>query len=85
MKGRKLADHLDYLVSRQGQDEAAVLAQALRTGIEALYEETLIEEYLLGRVPRETLLQELGSERLNDVEDRKDALRREVEWGLKGA
>ena len=85
MKDRKLAEHLDFLVSHGGQDEAAVLAQALRTGIEALYEEALVEGYLFDRVSRENLLRELGPERLEEIEYQRDALKREVEWGLKGA
>jgi len=85
MKDAKLADHLEFLTSRRGQDEATVLAQALRRGIDVLYEDTLVEEFLLGRVSRETVLQELGSERLNEIEYQRDTLRREVGWGLKGA
>jgi hypothetical protein len=85
MKEPKLAEYLEFLVDRQGQDEAAILAQALRTGIEALYREALVEEYLLGRVPRETVLREFGPERVEEIEYRRDALRRDVTWGLQGA
>jgi len=85
MKDVKLAEHLEFLVSHRDQDEATVLAQALRRGIDALYEDTLVEEFLLGRVSRETVFRDLGSERLNEIEYQRDALRREVGWGLKGA
>lgn len=85
MNDRKLAEHLDFLVSRRGEDETTVLAQALRKGIDALYEEALVEDFLLGRVGRETLLLEIGPERLDEVEYQRDALRREVGWGLQGA
>jgi hypothetical protein len=44
MKDVKLAEHLEFLVSHRGLDEATVLAQALRRGIDALYEDTLVEE-----------------------------------------
>lgn len=53
--------------------------------IDALCEDTLIEEFLFGRVSREAILQELGPERLNEIEYERDALRRDVVWGLKGA
>jgi hypothetical protein len=85
MHDKTLMEHLDFLVTQKGQDEAAVLAQALRAGIEALHQETLTEAYLLGKVPRETVLRELGSERLAEIDDQRDALRRDVAWGLKGA
>lgn len=85
MTDRKLAEHLEFLVSRGGQDEATVIAQALRKGIDALYEEALVEDFLLGRVGRETMLLEIGRERLEEIEYQRDTLGREVGWGLKGA
>ena len=85
MSDKTLAEHLDFLVAQKGQDEAVVLAEALRSGIETLYQEALTEGYLSGEIPRETVLEELGSVRLAEIEDQRDALRRDVEWGLKGA
>lgn len=80
-----MAEHLDFLVTERGEDEAAVLAEALRAGVEALYREALIEGFLLGRIPRERLLKEIGPEALTEIELQRDALRRDVEWGLQGA
>lgn len=77
-----LSQHLEFLISRSGQDEATVLAHALRKGIDALYQETLIEEFLLGRVAREAVLQALGPERLDEIEYQRNVLQREVGWGL---
>jgi hypothetical protein len=85
MHDKTLAEHLDFLIAQKGQDEATVLAQAIRAGVEVLYRDALIEAYLLGKVPRETALRELGSEHLAEVDYQRDTLRRDVEWGLKGA
>jgi hypothetical protein len=85
MRDTALREHLDFLVTRKGEDEATVIAQALRAGVEALYQEALTEAYLLGQVSRATALEELGPERLEEIEYQRDALRRDFEWGLKGA
>jgi hypothetical protein len=85
MKDRSLAEHLDFLVAERGEDEANVLAEALRAGIEALYREALVEGFLLGRIPREKVLHEVGPEALIEIELQCDALRRDVELGLRGA
>lgn len=85
MRDTALREHLDFLVTRKGEDEATVIAQALRAGVEALYQEALTEAYLLGQVSRVTALEELGPERLDEIEYQRDALRRDFEWGLKGA
>ncbi|HEV7506188.1 MAG TPA: hypothetical protein VGS07_14875 [Thermoanaerobaculia bacterium] len=85
MRDTALREHLDFLVTRKGEDEATVIAQALRAGVEALYQEALTEAYLLGQVSRVTALEELGPERLEEIEYQRDALRRDFEWGLEGA
>ena len=85
MRDKTLTEHLDFLITLKGQDEATVLAEALRAGVESLYQEALIEAYLLGKLPRETASRELGPQRLMEIDDQRDALRRDVEWGLKGA
>jgi len=78
MRDPKLSEHLSFLTAERGQDEATILVEALRAGVEALYRETLTEAYLLGRVSRETVLAELGQEALELIEFQRDALRRDV-------
>jgi len=80
-----LIDRLAFLTTYRHEGETAILTEALSTGIQALYRETLIEAYLLGQVSRATLLQELGPEQLEKIEYQRDALRRDVAWGLEGA
>jgi hypothetical protein len=45
----------------------------------------MIEAYLLGNIYREQALKTLGSTTLEDVEFQRDALKRDVEWGLSNA
>ncbi|MBW8879404.1 MAG: hypothetical protein JF614_31100 [Acidobacteria bacterium] len=85
MRNTALREHLDFLVTQTGEDEATVIAQALQAGVEALYQEALTEAYLLGKVSRDIALKELGLERLGEIDYQRDALRRDFEWGLKGA
>jgi hypothetical protein len=85
MHDNRLTERLDFLIAQKGQDEATVLAQALRAGVETLYQDALVEAYLLGKVPREKALQDLGSERLAEVDYQRDVLQRDIVWGLKGA
>lgn len=77
-----LGEQLAFVVAQRKQDEATILAQAVREGIQVLYREVLIEAYLLGQIPRETMLNELGLEQLEEIEYQRDALQRDVMWGL---
>lgn len=80
-----LTDKLAFLQSHRQQDEATLLAQAVREGIQILYREALVEAYLLGQIPRERLIEEIGPEELEEIEYQRDALRRDVNWGIHGA
>ena len=81
MSETALTEQLAFVVAQRQQDEATVLAQAVREGIQALYRETLIEAYLLGRIPRETILKELGMEQLEEIEYQRNMLQRDMTWG----
>jgi hypothetical protein len=80
-----LTQQLAFVMAQRHQDEATVLAQAVREGVHTLYREALIEAYLLERVSRETILKELGPQQLGEIEYQRDALRRDVAWGLENA
>jgi hypothetical protein len=80
----ELADKLAFLRSHTRRDDAAVLADAVRTGIDALYRDALIEAYLLGDLPRDRLVDELGRQAADDVDAQRDALKRDVAWGFRG-
>jgi len=80
-----VSQELAFVVSQRQQDETEILAQAMREGIRALYREALIEAYLMGRVSRETALKALGPEKLEETEYRRDALQRDVAWGMSDA
>lgn len=78
-----LTEQLAFVITQRQQDEATILAEAVRAGIQVLYRETLIEAYLLDQISREIILNELGLEQLEEIEYQRDALQRDVEWGLK--
>jgi hypothetical protein len=85
MSEMPLAEKLAFLRDRRRQDEAALLADVVREGIEALYQRTLIEAYLLGEIPRERVVEAIGPDELEEVEYQRDAIQRDVRWGVRGA
>ena len=83
MREAAFARQLDFVVGQAGEDESVVLSKALQTGIGVLYQEALIEAYLLGKVERETALAELGPDKLEEVDYERDSVARDVAWGLR--
>ena len=84
MTGTLLVDKLTFLRRRRRENEAVVLAQAMQAGIDALYREALVEAYLLGEVPRQRVLDELGIETVTEIDYQRDTLERDVSWGASG-
>ena len=82
MREAALSRELAFVAAQRQIDEPTVVAQAVREGIRALYRETLIEAYLTGSISRDMVIKELGPETLEEVEYQRDALRRDVAWGL---
>ncbi len=82
MSEATLAEELEFVMAHQQQAEEAVLARAMREGIRLLYREAVIEAYLLGQVSREDALAQLGPDALEEIEYQRDALKRDVAWGL---
>jgi len=85
MEKTPFVEKLSFIQARRQQDESALLALAVREGIQVLYREALVEAYLLGQAPRERVLKEIGPEALEVIEYQRDALQRDVNWGMYGA
>jgi hypothetical protein len=85
MREAALTQELAFVMTQWQQDEATVLARAIRAGVRALYREALIEAYLMGHIPRQEALKQLGPETLEEIEYQRDALKRDVAWGLSDA
>ena len=82
MDTQTLTQKLDFISRRKSQDEAALLVQAVQAGVEALYREALVDAYLMGEIERDRALRELGPDLLDTVDAQRDALHRDVAWGL---
>jgi hypothetical protein len=77
-----LSEQLTYLITQRSVNEATILAQAVSKGIQLLYTEAITEAYLLGTLSREQAVKILGIAVVKEIESQRDALKRDVEWGL---
>ncbi|ELY58742.1 hypothetical protein [Natronolimnohabitans innermongolicus] len=72
---REIARHRDL-------DESEIIQQAVEQGLEDLWRDVVVDRYLAGEIEREAALEELGSERLREIERAKAAVESDIEWGL---
>jgi hypothetical protein len=83
MNETELTQQLPFVVARARQDKTSILGQAVGEGIHALYRDALIEAYWLGQATPVRVPNEFGPGRLNQVADQRDALKRDVAWGMR--
>jgi hypothetical protein len=83
MSDMGMAQQLAFIAEQRHEDEATILVHAMRQGVQVLYHEALIEGYLSNHVSHEMLVRELGIERVTEIEYQRDALQRDIAWGMR--
>lgn len=79
---RPVAQELDFLVQRTGQDELTLLSQAMRLGLNLLYSQTAEQAFIDGALTRAEAIAALGPQRVAAIEYAKQALAQDVRRGL---
>ena len=82
---RSLAEQIEFVATHQRRQEAEVLADALRAGLAEIYQDALVQAFLAGEVSRAWMVEEVGADRLHEIEQRRDAFEKDLAWGLKRA
>jgi len=77
------AQTLNVLVRERDKDEATVLAQAVRTGVDVLYRQHVMDRFAAGTLSRAEAVVLLRPERVEDLEYQGEALPRDIAWGLR--
>ena len=76
-------DELEFIIQETGEDEVTVLAQAFREGLKHLYRQKVMDAFIEGRLARTEAIKMLGLGTVEDLEYQKDAIRKDIQWGLR--
>ncbi len=79
---RSISEELGYLRQQTGEDEAALLARAVRVGLQVLLAETVEKALIEETISTEEATAILGQERVKDIQYAKHALAQDVARGL---
>jgi hypothetical protein len=77
-------DELEFIVKETGEDEITVLAQAFREGLKHLYRQKVMDAFIEGKLARAEAVKILGLETVEYLEYQKDAIRKDIQWGVRG-
>ncbi len=79
-----MRDKLEYLTRATGRAEVEIVAEAIEEGLTELFRKQIADAYLAGELNREQALVELGENAVEDLDYARRAVKRDVQWGLKG-
>lgn len=77
-----VSDRVRELAEYRGIDEAEVIQRAVESGVETLYRNMVVSQYLDGVITREEAADELGEEVVAKVAAAREAVEDDVTWGL---
>jgi len=75
---------LETLAKERKEDVTAIIANAVKIGIEKIRQETILERYLKKLITREAAIKLVGVEVVRLAERQREAVLEDVEWGLHG-
>lgn len=79
---RPIAQELDFLIQRTGQDELTLLSQAMRLGLGLLYRQTAEQAFIDEVLTLTEAVAATGPQRVAELEYAKQALAQDVRRGL---
>lgn len=77
-----VSDRVREIARYRDADESAIIQKAVETGVETLWRDVIISKYLNGDISREQANDELGVDVVNRVDQAKEAIHEDIEWGL---
>jgi hypothetical protein len=77
-----ISDRVREIAESREIPESEVFERALERGLEALWEDLVIAEYLDGDVDRETAIERVGRTKVERAEREREMVEEDVDWGL---
>lgn len=77
-----VSDRVREIARYRETDESAVIQEAVETGVETLWRNVVVSKYLNGDISHEEARDELGGDIVKRVDQAKEAIHEDIEWGL---
>jgi predicted DNA-binding protein len=77
-----ITERVEKLADEQGVPESQVIEEALEKGVESLWDEYVLSEYVEGNIDREEAVDLVGLEKVKRSDREVDVMKDDTEWGL---
>lgn len=81
----EVSERVRELARERGVEESEIIQQAVEAGVETLWRDLRIKQYLDGELSREAAVDELGRDVVREVDQAQSAIAEDVEWGLQNS
>jgi len=78
----EMSDRVREIAEARGLPESEVFERALERGLEDLWEDFVLAQYLDGEIDREQAIERVGRTKVERAEKERDAVEDDVDWGL---
>jgi len=82
METQKLTSEIEDIVKSSNKKESDIIAKALNIGIKKLWIESVLDNYLSGKISKKKAVQLVGSNLVNLAEKQKKAIIEDIKWGF---
>ncbi len=77
-----LTQELENLAKEKNKDITVIIAQAMKIGVSKLWQESILEKYLKGRLTRKQAIRILGIDLVKLADKQKRVVVEDIKWGL---
>lgn len=78
----EVSERVRRLARERGVGESEIIREAVESGVETLWRDLVIEQYLEDDISKEVAIEELGRDVVHEVDRARSAVEADVEWGL---
>ncbi|ERH01688.1 MAG: hypothetical protein J07HN6_01244 [Halonotius sp. J07HN6] len=78
----EISDRVREIAETQGLSESEVFERALERGVEDLWEDIVLGQYLDGKLDREDAIDRVGRSKVERAEREREIVEEDVDWGL---
>ena len=77
-----ISDRVREIAEARGLPESEVFERALERGLEDLWEDLVLAQYLDGELDREKAIERVGRTKVERADREREAVEEDVDWGL---
>lgn len=81
----KMANEIEEIAKSQNEPKSNVIAKALKIGINQLWKESVLDNYLKGKISKKKAISLVGKSLVLMAEKQKKAVIEDIKWGLSNA